>query len=52
MNSKSSTGLFSDHSEKGSPVISKDECFPEEDKQDNSADLDDHQSDPDEAEYF
>lgn len=53
MNSETSTELLSDHSEEGSPVISEDECFLEgDDQEDNSADLDDHQSDPDEVEYF
>jgi len=53
MNSASSTDLLSDDSDEGSPSISEDECFPEGDEEeDNSADLDDHQSEPDEVEYF
>ena len=54
MNSDTSTELLSGHSEEGSPVISEDEWFPEGDEQEDnySADLDDHQFDPDEVEYF
>jgi len=53
LNSETSTKLLSDHSEEGSPVISKEECFPDGDEQeDNSADWDDQQSDPDEVAYF
>ena len=53
LNSETSTKLLSDHSEEGSPVISKEECFPDGDEQeDNSADWDDQQSDPNEVAYF
>ena len=53
MNSNNSTELLSDHSENGSPVISEDEWFPEGyEQEDNSSDLDDHLSDPNEVEYF